>query len=142
MTTLKEKRQFPAKTAALKDVRSFFAETVRPLGYSQDDLDQLTLAVDEAATNIIKHGLRQLATAQFSVEISTAKGSLLVTLVDRGVAFNPDTFTEPEIAARIRQKRRGGLGIYLMRQIMDDVQFERRNGSNLTRLIKRLPSHE
>ena len=136
ITTNTYQRNFKATTKSLKDVRDFFSRAAKPLPISKDLLDQLILAVDEAATNIIKHALKLKTNAEFNIEIEVKNRSILVRLIDHGEPFDPDLIPLPDIEESIHEKKRGGLGLYLMRQIMDDVKYFRKNGSNVTELIK------
>lgn len=136
ITTNTYQRNFKATTESLKDVRDFFSRAAKPLPISKDLLDQLILAVDEAATNIIKHALKLKTNDEFNIEIEVKNSSILVRLIDYGEPFDPDKIPLPDIEESILKKKRGGLGLYLMRQIMDDVKYFRKNGSNVTELIK------
>jgi len=129
-------RNFKASTRSLKDIRDFVARAAKPLPIDDDLLDQLILAVDEAATNIINHALKLMPNEEFFVEIEAQDNSILIRLIDHGKPFNPDGIPLPDIEDSIHKKKRGGLGIYLMRQIMDDVKYFRKNSSNVTELIK------
>ena len=63
-------KNFKATTKSLKEVREFFSRAAKPLPISDDLLDQLILAVDEAATNIIKHALKLKSKDEFNIEFA------------------------------------------------------------------------
>jgi serine/threonine-protein kinase RsbW len=139
MTKVHQMLDFPATTAALADIRNFVNELIQTTRLSENDKEQVVLAVDEAATNIIKHALDYDASQHFSISMTIAGNVLTIVLRDNGKAFDTNKLKEPDLKEYVRIKRKGGLGVYLMRQIMDQVNFKRENTANITELIKALP---
>lgn len=129
-------QKFQATTKSLKEVRKFFSSIAKHLPIHQDLFDQMVLAVDEAATNIIKHSLGLNDKKLFTIEIEVEENSISIRLMDNGKPFDPQKIPVPDIEESIHKKKRGGLGIYLMRQIMDSVNYYQRDSSNVTELIK------
>lgn len=129
-------QKFQATTKSLKEVRKFFSSIARRLPIHHDLFDQMVLAVDEAATNIIKHSLGLNDKQLFTIEIELEENSISIRLMDNGQPFDPQKIPVPDIEESIHKKKRGGLGIYLMRQIMDSVNYYQKDSSNVTELIK------
>jgi serine/threonine-protein kinase RsbW len=63
---------------------------------------------------------------------------LVISLRDRGKSFNIDTYKKPDVKNRIKLKKRGGVGVYLMTQLMDEVSYDQANGSNTITMAKQL----
>lgn len=98
----------------------------------------LNVALDELLQNTIAHGFagRQGGAMTIAVELGTDR--LTVTLTDNGRPFNPLVTAAPDTARSIEERPVGGLGIHLVRQLMDEVHYHRRGGRNVVVLVKRL----
>ncbi len=99
----------------------------------------LELAVDEVMTNIIMHGYRGRA-GTIQITCSIGDGSVKVEIRDRAPAFNPLSVKDPDISADLAQRAVGGMGIYLVRKVMDAVSYEYRDGENVLTLEKKVPA--
>ena len=97
----------------------------------------LNLALDELITNIIHYGNPDGSTPQnIHLTVFEESGSLIVTLEDSGVAFDPFLeVPEPSLDMDLLDRPIGGLGVYLVKQLMSEVSYERREGRNLTKLV-------
>ena len=135
---MKSAKTFRASLDSLAAVRQFVYGCLESHPVFQDDKDQIVLAVDEAATNVIKHALQQDSRKFFGVEIDPGEEKITIVLSDEGPPFDPSDIPEkPDVVKRIREKKRGGLGIYLMRNVMDEVLFTREKNINRTIMIKK-----
>jgi len=128
-----------ATTRHLALVREFIARYARSYGLSQDTIQNIRLAVDEAFTNIVKHAYGGDEHKNITVEVGLENGAFRVALIDLGRPFNPATYREPDIPGRIQNGKRGGVGIYLIRQLMDSVDYQRSGDRNIIILRKQLP---
>ncbi len=127
-----------ASTEHLAEVRDFVADHAKNIGLNQKIISEIRLAVDEAYTNIIKHAYDNNAAEKVSIEIGSDDDQLWITLIDNGKSFDPDSYSEPDLMRRIKEKKRGGMGVYLIRKVMDQVQYNRRGKSNEIRMVKNL----
>lgn len=127
-----------ASTEHLAEVRDFVAEHAQNIGLSQKEISEIRLAVDEAYTNIIKHAYKNSPSETVEIEIGSDNSQLWITLIDEGKSFDPETYSEPDIIQRIKDKKRGGMGVYLIRKLMDQVQYNRKGQSNEIRMVKNL----
>ena len=100
----------------------------------------LNLALEEAVTNIINYAYPQGEDHTFTLTADKdGKGTLTLTLNDEGTAFNPlEQAPEVDTTLGVEERDIGGLGIFLIRQIMDDVCYERTDGHNILTLTKQL----
>lgn len=108
----------------------------RALGLSQRCLFEINLALDELFTNIISYGFRDRSEHFIRVRISAERNVLTVVLEDDGIAFNPVERIPPERRCALEECEVGGLGIHLVKNLMDDVVYERRAGTNVLTLKK------
>ena len=122
----------------LEPVRDFLKEQGETCGLSINATLDLITAVDEALTNIITHGYQNNARRSVEVEAKPGRGGLCVRLLDRAPAFNPLTFPRPNLDIPLHRRPPGGLGIFLMRQSVDEVSYRPRpGGGNILVLCKR-----
>jgi anti-sigma regulatory factor (Ser/Thr protein kinase) len=106
------------------------------LGLSRRCLFEINLALDELFTNIISYGFQDQSEHFIRVHVSADRDVLTVVLEDDGVAFNPIERIPPELPCTLDECRVGGLGIHLVKNLMDEVVYERRAGTNVLTLKK------
>ena len=83
------------------------------------------LALEEVFMNIVMHGSPPDHTARVEVSLVLADGGLTMTVEDDGPGFNPLTLPPPDVTASLAERRVGGLGVFLVRRVMDAVSYER-----------------
>lgn len=118
----------------LRVVRAMIQELARQAGFSEGDRCDITIAVDEALSNVMKHSYKGNPEGVVCLSCAAEDGSLEVVLRDRGEALDPERLEPPPP----NEMRPGGRGIYLIRSTMDEVKFERDGDMNLLRLRKHL----
>jgi len=126
-----------ASTEKLAEVRRFVANNASKHQYSKKDIEDVRLAVDEAFTNIIKHAYNYNENEQVEIELDINKDQICVSLFDKGKSFDSSTYRFPNVREQIREKKRGGMGVYLMHKLMDDVQYLRDSGINEIKMCKK-----
>jgi len=99
---------------------------------------QIDLVLDELVSNVIRHGLKDDKEHFIEVNLRCDEHDLILEVEDDGVPFNPLDASPPDITKPIVERRIGGLGIHLVRQIMDSLAYERREGKNYLLIRKRL----
>jgi len=129
-----------SRTERLIEVRDFVSERARAFGFADEDVSKIALAVDEACTNVIKHAYRFDPTKIIRVSVSGRNSEFQVVIEDNGVRFDPAVVQPPDMKDYLTHYRRGGLGVYLMRSLMDRVEYSIAQGkANEVRLFKNLP---
>jgi len=98
----------------------------------------LGVVVDELLTNTISYGFAGRDGGEVTVAVELSADRLTVTLSDDGTPFDPLSAAAPDLAAPVEERRIGGLGIHLVRRMMDDVGYRRSAGRNVVTLAKRL----
>lgn len=112
-----------SRTENLSGIRDFIASAAKSSGIIQDDVENIMLAVDEACSNIIKHAYKWDPEGEIKINLELTNGMFTVIIQDKGVSFEPDLIPEPDLQKYYRQNRVGGLGMYLMKSLMDDVKY-------------------
>lgn len=132
-----------SRTDRLLEVREFVLDAARQFGFSEEEASKIVLAVDEACTNVIKHAYQNAPDKTIHIEISRENEAFQVSIKDEGKSFNPTTLKNPDLKQHLSHFRRGGLGVYLMRTLMDKVEYNFAPGrKNEVRLIKFLTPSE
>jgi serine/threonine-protein kinase RsbW len=105
---------------------------------SPDAAFLVSLAIEELVTNSIKYGYDDGGEHVIDITISLTSEALTMVVVDDGRAFNPLELPPPDTLTPIENRPIGGLGLHLLRQLSDDMQYERRDSTNRLTLTKRL----
>ncbi len=129
----------PSSTENLAMVRDFVSSIGVQAGFSENEVARLALAVDEACANVIEHAYGQEATHDVTIRAVVDDDALRFEIVDTGKGFDPSHIQQQDVDELIRQRRSGGLGLRLIRNIMDDVQYRIVPGEkNELRMTKKL----
>ncbi|KAF0240582.1 MAG: anti-sigma regulatory factor serine/threonine protein [Planctomycetota bacterium] len=115
-------------TKFLGFVREFTSRMIRQSSLSREDENKIILAVDEAVANIIEHAYENQREGTIDVECQADAQKFVVTIRDSGQQFAPEGVEAPNIEGHVKAKKKKGLGIYLMRLIMDEVRYTFREG--------------
>ncbi len=130
-----------SRTDRLIAVREFVSDAARQFGFSDEDVSKIALAVDEACTNIIKHAYKYDPNRSITITVQGEKTAFQVIITDTGTQFNPESVHAPDMREYMQHYRRGGLGIYLMKSLMDKIEYHMEPGKpNEVRLTKYRPS--
>ncbi|GMV34032.1 MAG: Serine/threonine-protein kinase BtrW [Anaerolineales bacterium] len=113
------------------------AAVAREGGFSEKDIYSLQLAADEAASNIIEHAYEGDSDASLFMTCDMKDDEIIITMRDTGKPFDPSRVREPDLKADLSKRQIGGLGVYLMRKLMDDVRYESTRAGNLLTMTKR-----
>ena len=129
-----------SRTERLIAVREFISAAAREFGFSDEEVSKIALAVDEACTNIIKHAYQFDPGKKISITVKPAERAFEVVIHDNGKNFNPADVQAPDMKEYLSHYRKGGLGVYLMKTLMDKIEYNIRPGqTNEVRLVKYLP---
>lgn len=121
--------EIPGVSAALERVMKVYS-------FSNEEILDTQLAVEEAVTNVIMHGYDGHA-GEVRVMCQASHGIVEIQVEDNAPLFNPLSVPDPDFTADIQDRRIGGLGIFLIRRVMDDVVYRNDQGKNVLVLIKR-----
>ncbi len=107
----------------LAQIAEFVAGRAAAAGLDEESAFDVQMAVDEACTNSILHAYNGDADGELRVCCYLDGSEFVVEITDFGQPFNPDAVPEPDFSSPLEERTIGGLGVYLMRRLMDSVQF-------------------
>ena len=107
-------------------------------GLSKKFVFEVNLVLDELFTNIISYGFDDDGEHSIKVTITPENGGLYLCIEDDGKPFNPVEFEAPDMSCSIEECKIGGLGIHIIRKLMDDICYERCEDKNVLKLKKGL----
>jgi serine/threonine-protein kinase RsbW len=123
----------------LKGVRDFIRTSLKNHGISDLEISEMVLAIDEMCSNLMIHAHDCNPDEIFELHILVDRNDPVVfEIIDDGNAFDINQFTEPTMDNIIHEKRKGGLGIRLVKSIMDKVEYEQLKNKCICRLVKKV----
>lgn len=129
-----------ARTDQLQQVREFMMRKVRESALPDREKNKVVLAVDEAVANIIKHAYGGAGEGKVQVDVRADARRFEILIFDTGQCFDPSAIKNPDMQEHVRLGKKTGLGIFLMRQIMDEVSYNFAEGrQNQLHLVKFIP---
>lgn len=128
----------PCKKEKLKEIRSFVSKVLHKHSISEVQISTLVLAVDEVCANLIIHSHKCNPDDHIELSITIDDGQIITfDIIDEGDAFDISRYKEPSLGEIIKKKRKGGIGLILVRKIMDDIKLiPKEDGHNICRLTK------
>jgi len=128
-----------SSTDNLAQIREFTQIAAQESGFSNENVGKIVLAVDEACTNIIKHAYKYSPVGDINISVRLEQSKFIISIIDEGGHFNPDIIPEPDIREYHKKRKAGGLGMYLMKKLMDEVKYTNLNENrNQVILVKYL----
>ncbi|NTW50682.1 MAG: ATP-binding protein [Chlorobiales bacterium] len=128
-----------SKCDELCSIRCFVADAAKQAGFSDDDTERIVLAVDEACTNVIRHGYAADPSSTLSLHIDIQDDCFVVTIDDSGKQYDIRHHEVPNMHEYFQARRTGGLGIKLIKMLVDKIEYHRANDHNRLILTKHLP---
>ena len=123
----------------LPEVLCFVDKNLESLGCSASDQWEIDVAVEEIFINIASYAYDRVAgLAVVCVDVSPDPASVTITFMDRGIPYNPLANPDPDISSPLPERKRGGLGIFVAKQYMDDIAYQYKDGQNILTLKKLL----
>ena len=123
----------------LKGVRDFIRGSLKEHGVSDLQISEMVLALDEMCSNLMIHAHQCNPDDLFELHIEVERDRPVVfEIIDDGSSFDINQFSEPDLGNLVHEKRKGGLGIRLVKSIMDKIEYQQSSGKSICRLIKKV----
>lgn len=133
--------KLPANSENLDIIRKFISGIAENMGFSEEDIYQIELAVDEACSNVIRHAYlgKDNEKDNILVIVKTKPKQIVISIADTGIGFNPNSIKTPNMDEYLKRMKPGGLGLHLIKTLMDDVSFRIKPGvHNEVKMTKKL----
>jgi len=127
-----------ADLSEMDKIRQFLKESLRELDITEKDYFTLELALVEMCVNVIRYAYPEVR-GEISLVVRRGRGNISIEIRDSGVAFDPRSVPRPDIDEIVQAGRKGGLGIYLARKLMDEFRYRREDAQNVLTLVKKIP---
>jgi serine/threonine-protein kinase RsbW len=127
--------QLPARIENMELLVRFISDNAGKLGFSCKRIKEIELATEEALVNIINYAYPDHPGDIKVTCIHHQSKTFVIEIEDAGIAFNMLSRKDPDISAGISDREVGGLGVFLIRKLMDEIQYHRKEGKNILDLI-------
>ena len=135
---MKHNITIPCAKSNLQQVRNFIIKILQQAKLSDLEIHSMVLAVDEVCANIIIHSNNCSPEETMEVVMEVMKDKVVFEIIDNGKGFDIRHYPEPDINEIIKTKRKGGVGLMLVKRIMDEIDFYSKNGKSVVKLTKNL----
>jgi len=137
---IQRKLVIPCDASELKKAREFIREVVELSKLDNSEHNMVVLAIDEALSNVIEHAYQNSTvetTRTVEVEFIGTEAQLETVISDQGTYFDPSNIPDIDMEDHVKKRKKNGLGIFMIRQIMDEIEYTYKDGvRNTLRLIK------
>jgi anti-sigma regulatory factor (Ser/Thr protein kinase) len=123
--------------AELQRLSEWISESARVNHWPQSLAHAVELALVEWVTNVISYAYPNSQEHWLTVRLESGASEVRAEVVDEGIAFNPLTHPPVDINAPLEQRAIGGLGVHMMRKLMDEVKYCRKDERNIVTMTKR-----
>ncbi|WP_373497543.1 ATP-binding protein [Aquiflexum sp.] len=137
---MKHELKLYCDTTRLSELRNFLGDILEDTSLTEVDQHQVILAVEEVCANLIIHSHDCNPKECIDLTVKKSADLMIFEIRDFGQGFNILEYQEPDISFVMKSKRKGGLGIILVKRIMDKIEFETKANINICRLFKILKS--
>jgi len=128
-----------ADAEAPRQVGMFAEAFMREAGVSGDDIARVLIALEELVSNLVKYGYpAEAARGSVAVTLQLADDRLRATLIDDGRPFDPFALPAPDLDAPLDARPVGGLGLHIVKTMMDETDYRREDGRNVTTFVRRV----
>lgn len=127
----------PANLDSLYKSMDFVSSCAREEGFSSERVSEIELALEEILVNIFNYAYKESGldgTVEITCKLANTK-SFVIEITDSGIPFNILSVREPDTTAQIDERPIGGLGVFFVKQLMDDIQYRREAEKNILTLV-------
>jgi len=135
---LTEKLTISCEKKSLTKIRKFVGSALSKNEVAEVEAHKIVLAVDEICANLIIHANKCDPDKKLDLTIDFVRNKVVFTIKDKGIAFDFTKYKEPSMDEIVSTHRKGGLGLILVRRIMDKIEFTTEKNCNICTLIKKL----
>ena len=133
------KYTFKASLEYLEAAIDVVVDSLGELGIDHKAAYKIHLALDELLTNVVSYAYEdEVGNMDIIYEIKDDPKVLEITIIDEGKPFNPLELKDPDLDSGVSERKIGGLGIFIVRQIMDEMEYVRKDNKNILTIRKKV----
>ena len=130
-----DKLSVDAKVENLYKITDFMEEKLEAIGFSPEHITSICIAIEEVYVNIASYACKG-ESGKVDVEVDNNDSSVKIKFIDSGTRYNPLEKADPDINLSPEERDVGGLGIFMIKNIMDEVLYEYKDNQNIFTLVK------
>ena len=138
--TSKHSLTLPNDIETIPQLNEFIDTVAEEIGLDMSLTMSLNLAIEEAVVNVMEYAYLEGEQGNVDIEVSADDRWLTFIISDNGIPFDPTTQKDADTTLSAEERPIGGLGIFLVRQLMDSINYQRENGKNILTLSKKMES--
>lgn len=125
----------------LDSILSFLRKNLNNYGADKEIIPDVVLAVEELVVNIVSYAFPDKENGNVEISCKLDKNKvLIVSIEDEGIPFDVLASEDPDTSTPINERGIGGMGIFLVKNVVDDIKYQRKNGKNILTIKKSLKS--
>jgi serine/threonine-protein kinase RsbW len=125
-------------TKNLKEIRAFVCQTLQKLSVPEIEINMMVLAIDEVCANFIIHSNHCDENQHIELKIQDDIHGVSFEIMDEGEPFDESSYKEPDINQLVKEKKKGGIGLMLVKRIMDKIEFQKEKDHTICKLFKKV----
>jgi len=131
-------RVFNAEVNELTKVQEFLKDELKNIGFRKNDINQVLLVSEEIFINIAKYAYKgKVGNCNIKIHVDN-ENVLVCTFEDSGTPFNPLKRNDPDFNVSVEERNVGGLGIYMLKNIMDNIEYKYEDNKNILKITKKM----
>ncbi|MCK4234577.1 ATP-binding protein [candidate division WOR-3 bacterium] len=133
---MKIKLVIPSDLQYLRIIRNLVKDIISGENFMQNTITQIILAIDEACTNVVEHSYKMDNSKKLTISFYCDKEKATFVIVDSGIGMKNLKTKKLDLKKYVEQKKEGGLGRYIIENVMDEVKYTKGSKNNRLKLIK------
>ncbi len=126
--------KFPAKLENLGRFMESVSNCARRQGFDQKKIHEIELSTEEALVNICSYSYPETP-GDVEINCKIENDRFIIEIIDAGIPFDMTSLPDPDLTADIDERKMGGLGVFFIKKLMDEVRYRRENDRNILNLI-------
>ncbi len=122
----------------MRDVRGFVADFVTRNALAMDEQHRIMIVLEELITNLAKYGYQNRPAGSAEIAMQLDAPRLTIEFIDDGDPFDPLAAPPPDLEAPLEERDLGGLGVHIVRSLLDEVRYSRAGDRNVLQLMRRV----
>jgi len=136
------RQNFPASYESLEGISNFIELSARETGFSDQDTYNLVLAIDEACSNIIRHGYGYENRGEIEIIVNQIRKGMEIVIEDSGCAFDITKASKVKLSRSLGKRSEGGMGILFIQKFIDEIEYQRIGEKNQLKLRKHKSAYD